>query len=331
MRTSPGSRGRNAAPSDAGCAFRRRAADNPTRGERFPVFSWSPVQGAVSYDFHIEEEDGDKRDFTFRTTAASFKTLYGLGVFRWQVRANFPKLPFGTVPSAWSPVQTFTRFIEPPGNVSTTSDSNRVLLRWGPSLAAKDYRVDISETNTFNQVVDSHRTQNTNYAPRMNQLGFAAGGRFYWRVAALDEGQNVGGFAGGSFKLPRGMRVTVVGLIQKRKRGLVTVTVTTFNGKPVKRATVRASGAGTRLRARQDRAPRHAQDEDQAAPQRRAQVHGAQARLPARPRPRSPSTDAPRRVRQTSTRGWLGWPRSSWRPSPPPPSSRSPPRRSPTA
>ena len=44
--------------------------------------------------------------------------------------------------------------------------------------------------------------------------------------------------------------MTVVGLIQKRKRGLVTVTVTTFNGKPVKRATVRASGAGTRSRAR---------------------------------------------------------------------------------
>jgi hypothetical protein len=237
-------------------AFRRRlrvptpSPDNPTRGERFPVFSWSPVQGAVSYDFHIEEEDGDKRDFTFRTTAASFKTLYGLGVFRWQVRANFPRLPFGTVPSAWSPVQTFTRFIEPPAGARMTSDANRVLLRWDPSLAAKDYRVDISETNSFNQVLDSHRTQNTNYAPRMNQLGFGAGGRLYWRVAALDEGQNVGGFATGSFKLPRGMRVTVVGLLQKRKRGLVTVTVTTFGGRPVKRAAVRASGAGMRSRAR---------------------------------------------------------------------------------
>ncbi len=125
-----------------------------------------------------------------------------------------------------------------------------MLLRWEPSLAAKDYRVDISETNSFNQVLDSHRTQNTNYAPRMNQLGFAAGGRLYWRVAALDEGQNVGGFATGSFKLPRGMRVTVVGLLQKRKRGLVSVTVTTFGGKPVKRAAVRASGAGMRSRAR---------------------------------------------------------------------------------
>jgi hypothetical protein len=237
-------------------AFRRRLrvptpnADNPTRGERFPVFSWSPVQGAVSYDFHIEEEDGDKRDYTFRTTATSFKTLYGLGVFRWQVRANFPKLPFGTVPSAWSPVQTFTRFIEPPAGARMTSDANRVLLRWDPSLAATDYRVDISETNSFNQVLDSHRTQNTNYAPRMNQLGFGAGGRLYWRVAALDEGQNVGGFAIGSFKLPRGMRVTAFGLLQKRKRGLVTVSVTTFGGKPVKRAAVRASGAGMRSRAR---------------------------------------------------------------------------------
>jgi hypothetical protein len=232
--------------------FRRRLAipqpngGNPARGETFPVLSWSPVPGAVSYDFHVEEEDGDKRDFTFRTTAASFTTLYGLGVFRWQVRANFPKLPFGTVPSGWSPVQTFTRFIDPPSGARLRSGSGRVLVTWDPSPGAKHYRVDFSETNSFNQLLDTHRTENPNYAPRMTQLGFANGGRLYWRVAALDEGNNVGGFATGALRLPRGLRVSLLGFLQRRKPSFVTVTVTSSTGRPVRGAAVRAAGAGAR-------------------------------------------------------------------------------------
>jgi hypothetical protein len=232
--------------------FRRRlpipvpSPDNPTRGETFPVLSWSPVPGAVSYDFHLEEEDGDKTDFTVRATAASFTTLYGLGNFRWQVRANFPKLLFGTVSGGWSPVQTFTRFIDPPSAARLTSDRTRVLLTWDPSPAAKRYLVEFSETNSFNQLLDSHRTENPNYAPRMTQMGFANGGLLYWRVAALDEGNNIGGFATGAFRLPRAMRVTAVGLLQRRKRGVVTVTAASMTGRPIRRAAVTVRGAGSR-------------------------------------------------------------------------------------
>lgn len=239
--------------------FRRRlaiptpSAANPTRGETFPVFAWSPVPGAVSYDFHVEEDDGDKRDFTFRTTAASFTTLYGLGGFRWQVRANFPRLPFGTVPGGWSPVQTFTRFIDPPSNARLRSGANRVLLTWDPSPAAKRYRVEFSETNTFNQVLDSHRTENPNYAPRMSQPGFANGGRLFWRVAALDEGNNVGGYATGALRLPRSLRITALGVLQRRKAGVVTVTVVSSNGRAVRGAAVMVRGAGARARARTGR------------------------------------------------------------------------------
>jgi hypothetical protein len=237
--------------------FRRRlgrpeaSADNPTRGQTFPVFSWSPVQGAVSYDLHIEEPDGDKRDFPgFRSTAASFIRLSGLGVFRWQVRANFPKSSFGTVPGAYTPMQGFDRFIEPPPGAHLSSDRKRVLLSWDPSRAAKKYKVEFSETNSFNHVLDTHTTENTNYAPRMNQPGFQDGGLLYWRVAALDEGHNVGGYAIGSLRLPRGMRVTLMGLLQKRRRGKVTVTVTTAKGRPIRGARVKVRGAGVRSRPR---------------------------------------------------------------------------------
>jgi hypothetical protein len=230
------------------------SADNPTRGQSFPVLSWSPVQGAVSYDVHLEEEDGDKRDFTgFRSTAVSFTRLTGLGVLRWQVRANFPKLPFGTVPGGWSPAQTFDRFIDPPPGASMSSNSKRVLLTWDASPAAKKYKAEFSDTSSFSRIVDSHITSNTNYAPRLTQLGFLNGGVLYWRVAALDEDNNVGGWATGTFKLPRAMRVVVAGFLMKRKRGVVTVTVQTIKGQAIKRARVKVRGAGVRARPKRTR------------------------------------------------------------------------------
>ena len=221
--------------------------ENASRGQDFPVLSWSPVQGAVSYDVHLEEEDGDKQDFTgFRSTAVSFVRLTGLGVLRWQVRANFPKLPFGTVPGGWSPMQAFDRYIDPPPDATMSANSKKVLLTWNASPAAKKYRAEFSDTSSFSRVIDSHTTSNTSYAPRLSQLGFQNGGVLYWRVAVLDEDNNVGGFATGTFKLPRAMRVVATGFLMKRKRGLVTITAVTLKGKPIKRASVKVTGAGVR-------------------------------------------------------------------------------------
>jgi hypothetical protein len=225
--------------------------DNATRGQTFPVLTWSPVQGAVSYDVHLEEEDGDKRDFTgFRSTAVSFRRLTGLGVLRWQVTANFPKLSLGTVPGGYSPMQTFDRYLDPPPGAHISSNSKRVLVTWDPSPAAKRYRVDVADTSSFSRVIDSHMTFNTNYAPRLTQIGFQYGGALYWRVAAVDEDNNVGGYATGAFRLPQAMRVTVGGFLQKRKRGVVTVSAQTVKGRPIKRALVKVRGAGVRARAR---------------------------------------------------------------------------------
>lgn len=236
--------------------FRRRlripvpSADNPTRGEEFPVFSWSPVQGAVSYGFHLEEADGDKGDYTFHSIAAGFKKLESLGALRWQVRADFPKVRGGTVPGGYSPVQTFTRFVDPPPGARLTHDSKRVLLNWDPSPSADRYRVEFSETNSFTRLLDIKITPNTNYAPRLIQRGFQNGGRLYWRVAAIDERNNVGGYATGTLSLPRSLRLMVSGVLVKRKRGILTVTVMNSKNRPVPRARVRVSGAGVRSRPR---------------------------------------------------------------------------------
>jgi len=232
--------------------FRRRlripvpSETNATRGEEFPVLTWSPVQGAVSYGLHLEESDGDKADYEFRSTAASFIRMDSLGPLKWQVRANFPKRNAGTVPGGYSPVQTFTRFVDPPPNARLTSGSGRVLLDWDPAPSAYRYRVEFSETNSFTRRLEVKLTPNTNYAPRLIQRGFLNGGRLYWRVAAVDQLNNIGGYATGTLALPKGLRVMVSGALVKRTRRMITVTVTNAKNRPVPRARVRVRGAGVR-------------------------------------------------------------------------------------
>jgi hypothetical protein len=236
--------------------FRRRlripapSDSNPTRGQDFPVLTWAPVQGAVSYGFHLEEADGDKSDYEFRSTAASFVRLESLGALRWQVRANFPKRGMGTVPGGYSAVQTFTRFVDPPPNARLTSGKGRVLLNWDPSPSAHKYRVEFSETNSFTRPLEVKFTPNTNYAPKLLQRGFQDGGRLYWRIAAVDELNNAGGYATGSLVLPRSLRVRINGALVKRTRRTVTVMVMNAKNRPVSRARVRVAGAGVRARPR---------------------------------------------------------------------------------
>ena len=93
-------------------------------------------------------------------------------------------------------------------------------------------------------------TPNTNYAPRLAKRGFLNGGRLFWRVAAIDELQNAGGYATGTLALPQGLRVMVSGLLVKRTRRTVTVTVTNAKNRRVPRARVKARGAGVRARPR---------------------------------------------------------------------------------
>jgi hypothetical protein len=239
--------------------FRRRlripvpSDGNATSGQEFPVLRWEPVQGAVAYGLHIEESDGDKSDYTFRSTAASFIRMDSLGAFKWQVRAEFPTRTARTVPGGYSPVQTFTRFVEPPPHAHLTTGSGRVLLDWDPAPEAHRYRIEFSETNSFIHPLDVKLTPNTNYAPRMLQKGFTDGGRLYWRIAPVDQLNNAGGYATGTLALPKGLRVMVSGSLVKRSRRAVTVRVTNAKNRPVPRARVKVRGPGVRARKRTGR------------------------------------------------------------------------------
>ena len=190
------------------------------------------------------------RDATVRSSAVTPIRFYGTGVWHWQVRANFPGAGGSTVPGPYSARRAFTRYIGRPTGARSTSTPKRLLVSWDPSRSAESYRVEFSESNSFSKRIDSVTTENTSYAPRLTQSGFLDGGPIYWRVAAVDEGGNVGGWSSGQVKLLRRMVVHALGFVRRGRRGVVTVSVRDARGRAVRGARVTPRGAGVRSRSR---------------------------------------------------------------------------------
>jgi hypothetical protein len=218
--------------------------DNPTGGRTIPLLTWSPVEGAVSYDLHVDQPNGTAKDFTVRSAAFTPTAHYGTGVWQWKVRANFPKSGTGTVPGGYSARQPFTRFIGSPAGARGVASATRMLLAWDPVEMAKSYRVEISLDSSFTTRIESVTTDNTSFAPKLTSRSYVNGGRLYWRVASIDEGGNVGGYTTGAFALPKQIKVIVKGHLMRGATATARVAVTDARGKPVSRAKVRVSGGG---------------------------------------------------------------------------------------
>jgi hypothetical protein len=224
------------------------STSNPASGDMLPVWAWSPVQGASSYDISIDGPDGRNRYFSgFRAPAVSFIKMTGTGVFHWRVRAEFPTTSGSETPGPYSATQAFTRTIGQPTNTHTDSDVDHVLLSWDPRLGAKEYKVQIASTPDFSRNIEQTTTDNASYAPTMTQYGYNAGGTLYWRVSAVDEDHNQGDWSstGQIQMLPR-MRLSVSGTPRHRKRSRFTIRVEKFAGGALAKASVRVTGPGMR-------------------------------------------------------------------------------------
>jgi hypothetical protein len=228
------------------------SAQNPHSGDMLPVWAWSPVQGASSYDISIDGPDGTHRYFSgFRTPAVSFIKMTGTGVFHWRVRAEFPGASGQETPGPYSPTQAFTRTIGEPVNLHTDSSLDHVLLSWDPKIGVKQYKVQIAATPDFGRRIEETTTDNPSYAPMMTQSGYAAGGTLYWRVAGVDEDRNLGDWTQpGVIQLQPRMRVSVSGLPRHGKKRRLTVRVQKYGGGGwLAGVRVRVTGPGMRAKA----------------------------------------------------------------------------------
>jgi hypothetical protein len=223
---------------------------NATAGESLPVWAWSSVQGAVSYDIQIDKPNGESETFTgFRMPAGSFKRMTGTGIFHWRVRAQFAKQGFGSTPGPWSATQAFTREIGEPGGLKTDAGPDHLLLSWSPKLGVKQYRVQISGRPDFASTVEDVQTDNTSYAPKLSDIAYLSGNQLYWRVAGVDGDDNVGDFSPAQqlSLLPK-LKLSAKGALRKRHRSSASVTVKNAQGTFMKGVSVRVLGAGVKAR-----------------------------------------------------------------------------------
>jgi protein-S-isoprenylcysteine O-methyltransferase Ste14 len=246
--------------SSTGTFHKRLAAPHvtpglPTSGDYIPTWTWDPVPGAISYDVHVDLPDGTQRDLTnMRTAAVTPVLMYGTGVFRWKVRANFPRQPFGTVAGPYSSTHVFTRTIAEPTGVRSDNSKRYPLLLWEPKPGPKNYRVQISTRADFASLVEDVLTDNTNFAPLLMHPAYLSG-PLYWRLAAVDEGRNTGDWSPTQqIGLVRRLRLRARGVPKRKRVRRITITVRGEGNRPVAGAAVQLSGAGSRrARARTNR------------------------------------------------------------------------------
>lgn len=232
---------------------------NPTSGSFLPTVKWSTVPGAVSYDLRLVEPDGDLRTFTeIPAPAGAFTEMTGVGVFTWQVRANFPTNTSNVVPGPYSVSGTFTHTLPEPSNPAEEAGQTRLLLSWDPRPRADKYRVQVSTRADFATSVENTTTETTSYAPLLTSPSYTSGGTFHWRVAMIDVDNNQGDFTGvRSFALPaqtggggpaviQRFRVTSAGKPVRKRSRKVILTVRNTSFQAVQGARVRVSGAGVR-------------------------------------------------------------------------------------
>ena len=235
-------------PSRRG-SFRRKlpvpvpAADNAQGGLAIPALRWSPVDGAVGYDVHVDQADGTRKDFSVKAAAFTPSTWYGTGVWSWQVRAVFP----GDTHGAYSPSIPFARFIPAPPKARAERTKDRVVIAWEGLRNVERYKVEISADSSFGKIVERGNVDGTAFAPELDAIGYRSGGTLHWRVAAVDEGNNIGAFATGTLTLARRLSVRGFGAPRSRRTNLVRVTVADLGRKRIKGAKVVISGLGVKV------------------------------------------------------------------------------------
>ena len=126
----------------------------------------------------------------------------GTGIFRWQVRANFPGSGSGTH-GPYSASQPYAHTIKPPLAAHSIGGSSSLVLLWNPKMTTKLYKIEVSNKPDFSSTVESVSTDNPVYAPRLSSYSYGKGGVFYWHVAAVDAQGNSGDYTKTkTFRLP---------------------------------------------------------------------------------------------------------------------------------
>ncbi len=169
----------------------------------FPVFSWSPVDGAARYKFELSS------DPTFGTNATGYPAYayvptytppakLGNGTYYWKVT---PLDRYGNSAQA-SETRSFTlswtlapTLLSPPNNAS--GDPNQALpmtprLAWSAVEGADHYEVQVSTDSEFGTLISPYLPLTTDNTSHTSAVSLANDKDYFWRVKAVDLKGNEG-------------------------------------------------------------------------------------------------------------------------------------------
>ena len=90
----------------------------------------------------------------------------------------------------------------------------------------------------------------TNFAPRMIHPAFHSGAPLFWRVASMDEGNNLGAWVTNPVRQSKPLRLRLRGSLKRDRTRKVRAIVTDSRGKALRGAKVTVTGAGIRVAPR---------------------------------------------------------------------------------
>lgn len=146
-----------------------------------PVFSWSSVPLATSYEFQIGRNNPPTVSYTV-TGNPQFTLPWQLtpDTYFWRVRSN---LPSGAT-SPWSAVRSVD-LRTPSGNppVRDVYTAGSVTFTWNRISFAEGYQVQIARNATFTDLFLTSASLSS--ATLSYSIGLSQSGLYYWRVRAL--------------------------------------------------------------------------------------------------------------------------------------------------
>jgi phospholipid methyltransferase len=179
---------------------------NGAHVEQVPTLAWSPVGGAVEYEYQVSADPSfdsivlgsgkGRGTSTTHNLAATLAQTVTDGTYYWRVRG----LTATKEPGPWSATRGLVkswsatpRLLGPPDGEAITWPSKPLVLRWSPVPDATEYIVTIAtdpalSNNVLGSATSPVKTSGTVFA----LPGTLASGRYYWAITPLDAASHRG-------------------------------------------------------------------------------------------------------------------------------------------